>query len=142
VVSYDGIKYPGEVRSIDSNTCVQVDVMQNLSGSCWKWPQPRDMIYYNKINILHIAAGHCGVSGQFTFSDFPCDCVLLIMTMLSDGFLPRNRLVTAYRHKLFCKIQDQPRGLKHSAGMLLQEYVTSEIFPLAHLNTELSVTDM
>ena len=71
VVLYDGIEYPGEVRSIDSNTGVQVNVMHK-SGSCWKWPQSRDMIYYKKSNILRVisvpvVAGH---RGQFTFSDF------------------------------------------------------------------------
>lgn len=71
VVLYDGIEYPGEVRSIDSNAGVQVNVMHK-SGSCWKWPQSRDTIYYKKSDILRIisapvVAGHCG---QFTFSDF------------------------------------------------------------------------
>ena len=42
------------------------------SGSCWRWPQTRDMISYEKSDILRIiivpvAAGH---RGQFTFSDF------------------------------------------------------------------------
>ena len=71
VVSYDGIDYPGEVRSIDSNTGVQVNVMHK-SGSCWKWPKSRDMIYYSKSDILRlinapVAAGH---RRQFSFSDF------------------------------------------------------------------------
>ena len=71
VVLYNEIEYPGEVRSIDSNTGVQVNVMHK-SGSCWKWPQSRDMIYYRKSDILHVisapvAAGH---HGQFTFSYF------------------------------------------------------------------------
>ena len=71
MVSNDGIDYPGEVRSIDSNTGVQVNVMHK-SGSCWKWPESRDMIYYSKSDILHlisapVAAGH---RGQFSFSDF------------------------------------------------------------------------
>jgi len=71
VVLYDGIEYPGEVRSINSNAGVQVNVMHK-SGSFLKWPQSRDMIYYKKSDILRIfsapvAAGHCG---QFTFSDF------------------------------------------------------------------------
>ena len=65
VVSYDGIDYPGEVRSIDSNTGVQVNVMHK-SG---KWPKSRDMIYYSKSDILRlisapVAAGH---RGQFSF---------------------------------------------------------------------------
>ena len=56
--------------SIDTNG-VQVNVMHK-SGSCWKWPQSRDMISYEKSDILRIisvpvAAGH---RGQFTFSDF------------------------------------------------------------------------
>ena len=77
VVLYDEVEYPGEVKSIDSNAGVQVNVMHK-SGSCWKWPQTRDMIYYKKSDILHckfwqiiistpIAAGH---RGQFVFSDF------------------------------------------------------------------------
>lgn len=71
VALYDGIEYPGEVRSIDSNAGVQVNVMHK-SGSCWKLPQSRDMIYYKKSDILRIisapvVAGH---RGQFTFSDF------------------------------------------------------------------------
>ena len=69
-VQYDGVQYPGEVISIDTNG-VQVNVMHK-SGSCWKWPQSRDMISYEKSDILRIisvpvAAGH---HGQFTFSDF------------------------------------------------------------------------
>ena len=69
-VQYDGVQYPGEVISIDTNG-VQVNVMHK-SGSCWKWPQSRDMISYEKSDILRIisvpvAAGH---RGQFTFSDF------------------------------------------------------------------------
>ena len=69
-VQYDGVQYPGEVMSIDTNG-VKVNVMHK-SGSCWKWPQSRDMISYEKSDILHIisvpvAAGH---RRQFTFSDF------------------------------------------------------------------------
>ena len=69
-VQYDGVQYPGEVILIDTNG-VQVNVMHK-SGSCWKWPQSRDMISYEKSDILRIisvpvAAGH---RGQFTFSDF------------------------------------------------------------------------
>ena len=70
MVQYDGVEYPGEVRSIDING-VQVNVMHK-SGSSWKWTQSRDMIYYEKSDILCIisapvAAGH---HGQFTFSNF------------------------------------------------------------------------
>ena len=69
-VQYDGVQYPGEVMLIDTNG-VQVNVMHK-SGSCWKWLQSRDMISYEKSDILRIisvpvAAGH---RGQFTFSDF------------------------------------------------------------------------
>ena len=69
-VQYDGVQYPGEAMSIDTNG-VQVNVMHK-SGSCWKWPQSRDMISYEKSDILRmisvpVAAGH---RRQFTFSDF------------------------------------------------------------------------
>ena len=71
VVLYDGIEYPGEVRSIESNAGVQVNVMHK-SGSCWKCPQSRDMIYYRKSNILHVISAPvaAGYHGQFTFSNF------------------------------------------------------------------------
>ena len=66
---YDGIEYLGEVRSIDSNAGVQVNVMHK-SGSCWKWPQSRDMIYYKKSDIPRIirapvVAGHRGHAVYF-----------------------------------------------------------------------------
>ena len=70
VVHYDGVRYPGEVMSINING-TQVNVMHKR-GSCWKWQQSRDMISYKKSDILHIisvpvAAGH---RWQFAFSEF------------------------------------------------------------------------
>lgn len=65
VVQYDGVEYPGEVRSIDTNG-VQVNVMHK-SGRCWKWPQSRDMIYYEKSDIRSIISAPVAVGhhGQF-----------------------------------------------------------------------------
>ena len=69
-VQYDGVQYPGEVISIDTNG-VQVNVMHK-SGSCWKWPQSRDMISYENSYFLRIISVPVGPGhrGQFTFSDF------------------------------------------------------------------------
>lgn len=62
--------YPGEVTAVYDIDRVEVSVLHK-SGSCWKWPQPKDMIYYYKKDIVRlisppIAAGH---RGQFIFSD-------------------------------------------------------------------------
>ena len=70
VVAYDGKQYPGEVTAVSDIEGVEVSVMHK-SGSCWKWPQPKDMIYYHKKDIKRlisppIATGYCG---QFIFSD-------------------------------------------------------------------------
>ena len=71
VVAYDGEQYPGEVTALSDIEGVEVSLLHR-SGSCWKWPQPKDMIYYHKKDIVRlisppIAAGH---RGQFIFSDF------------------------------------------------------------------------
>ncbi len=71
VVDYDGEQYPGEVTAVSHTDEVEVSVLHK-SGSGWKWPQPKDSLYYCKNNIIRIitppiAAGH---RGQFIFSDF------------------------------------------------------------------------
>ena len=71
VIAYDGEQYPGEVTALSDIEGVEVSVLHK-SGSFWKWPQPKDMIYYRKKDIVRIisppiAAGH---RGQFTFTDF------------------------------------------------------------------------
>ena len=71
VVTYDEAEYPGEVTSISNDNTVQVNVMHR-SGSGWKWPQSKDMILYDKKDIVRvisppIAAGN---RGQFVFNDF------------------------------------------------------------------------
>lgn len=71
VVVYDGEQYPGEVTALSDIEVVEVSVLHG-SGSCWKWPQPKDTIFYHKKDIVRlisppIAAGHCG---QFISSDF------------------------------------------------------------------------
>ena len=70
VVAYDGEQYPGEVTDFSDIEGVEMSVLHR-SGSCWKWPYSKDMIYYHKTDIVHlispsIAAGH---RGQFIFSD-------------------------------------------------------------------------
>lgn len=70
VVAYDGERYPGEVTALSDIEGVEVSVLHK-SGSCWKWPQPKDVICYYKKDIVRlisppIAAGH---RGQFIFSD-------------------------------------------------------------------------
>lgn len=78
VVAYDGEQYPGEVTAVCDIEGVEVSVLHK-SGSCWKWPQPKDMIYYHKKDIVRpisppIAVAH---SGQFIFRD------LLLTELLS-----------------------------------------------------------
>ena len=70
VVVYDWNEYPREVTSISDTDSVQVNVMHK-SGSGWKWPQTKDMIFYDKNDIVHtinppLAAGH---REQFIFND-------------------------------------------------------------------------
>lgn len=70
VIVYDGEQYPGEVTAISDVEEVEVSMLYK-SGSCWKWPQPKEMIYCHKKDIVRlisppIAAGH---RGQFIFSD-------------------------------------------------------------------------
>ena len=66
VVVTDINEYPGEVTSISDINGVKVNVMHR-SGSGWKWPQSKDMIFYDKNDIVcpPVAAGHCG---QFIFN--------------------------------------------------------------------------
>ena len=53
VVVYDIKEYPGEVTSISDINGVKVNVMHR-SGSGWKWPQSKDMIFYDKNDIVCI----------------------------------------------------------------------------------------
>ena len=72
IVTYDGLKYPGEVISVDRNMQeVRVSVM-HPSGAFWKWPRPVDSILYRWTNVVKKidppeVAGGCG---QFRFEDF------------------------------------------------------------------------
>ena len=68
VVVYDINEYPRKVTSISDINGVKINIMHR-SGSGWKWPQSKDMIFYDKNDIVCIisspvAAGHCG---QFIF---------------------------------------------------------------------------
>ena len=53
VVAYDGEQYPGEVTALSDIEGLEVSVLHK-SGSCWKWPQPKDMIYYHKKDIVRL----------------------------------------------------------------------------------------
>ena len=50
VVVIDINEYPGEVTSISDINGVKVNVMHS-SGSGWKWPHSKDMIFYDKNDI-------------------------------------------------------------------------------------------
>ncbi|XP_071943945.1 uncharacterized protein [Antedon mediterranea] len=49
-VDYDGKLYPGEVIAIGEQNDFQVSVMEQV-GKYWRWPTPRDTIYYVQENL-------------------------------------------------------------------------------------------
>ena len=71
VVTYDEAEYQGEVTSISNDNTVQVIVMHR-SGSGWKWPQSKDMILYDKKDIVCVITPPIAASnrGQCVFNDF------------------------------------------------------------------------
>lgn len=50
LIDYEGIIYPGEVLALGDQRDYQVSVMQP-AGPNWKWPQPRDKIFYVRGNL-------------------------------------------------------------------------------------------
>jgi len=50
VVEYDGVLFPGEVKSV-KNEHYEVSV-KIKSGSYWKWPNSEDKIFYTKDKIV------------------------------------------------------------------------------------------
>ncbi|KAK6169741.1 hypothetical protein SNE40_020732 [Patella caerulea] len=51
VVNYDGLFFPGEVIAYGDQGDYQVSVMEP-AGANWKWPQPLDVIFYRRENIV------------------------------------------------------------------------------------------
>ena len=71
IVEYKGNRFPGEVVAVVSGE-YQVSVMER-AGKYWKWPFPKDCIFYmkNKIVSRLDAIGECNNvnnRGHFTFS--------------------------------------------------------------------------
>ena len=51
VVNYEGSKFPGVVKKVESDG-VDVSVMQKNSGIGWRWPLKNDQILYSYADVL------------------------------------------------------------------------------------------
>ena len=50
-VDYEGVLYPGEVIAMGNLGDYQVSVMER-AGKHWKWPNPKDNIFYPKRSLI------------------------------------------------------------------------------------------
>ena len=80
MVAYDGEQYPGEVTDIEG---VEVSVLHR-SGSCWKWSQPKDMIFITTKHTL---------------------CILLVLPLLLATVVSSS-LVWHLRHSVESVVSD------------------------------------
>ena len=68
-MKYKGEEFPGEVTCIEDSD-VEVNVMHRSANS-WKWPRPKDKIFYSRNKIVHVInpPSVAGNRGQFVFKD-------------------------------------------------------------------------
>ena len=73
-VLYEGKTYPGEIMTITPND-VMVSVMNRQFAKYWKWPTPKDLIFYPWSAIIRKIAPPepvgTGDRGQYRFIDMP-----------------------------------------------------------------------
>ena len=70
-MEYDGVLFPGEVKSVAVNNEYEVSVMVK-AGAYWKWPKHEDKIYYEESNIKKKLAipKLINARGHYDFCDF------------------------------------------------------------------------
>ena len=73
VVEYDHVAYPGEVSAIEHATEYNNNVSVMVrAGRYWKWPTPKDTIYYRREQIMRTLKKPVPINsrGHFKFADF------------------------------------------------------------------------
>ena len=66
LVQYENFEYPGEVLQNNEDEA-EVSVMLP-AGTHWKWPEPRDILYYKKENIVKVISKPSPVNNRGHFS--------------------------------------------------------------------------